>query len=336
MTSAIMVLLGGYGILQSLFLSIYVLTSQLRKVTANLILVALNLFLIFFLADSLYLFLADGNSLHFNSISLTSLALIGPLTFFYSRAFLNSDFKAGFTELIQLIPPFLPLVYRMNVCRLHLLAIAGYIVLYIVASSILVYHAESPSRKKIWLYALLGSMGTVVLLLTFFSMNFLCIIGISIGFSIMVYLISYLSIRFYKELFEPIAKKNNQPKAIVQTRALFEQLSEEILSKKLFKDPELTLPKLATLTNMHTHKLSHIINQETGTGFPEYINSLRLEEAKRILRETDMKVAAVAFECGFNSLSSFYTYFKKKDRMTPSEFRSLPEVDLETSVNQSE
>ncbi len=333
-----MVLFGGYGILQSLLLSMYVLTSRLRKATSNLILVALNLFLIFFLADSLYLFLDTSDVVHFNSISLTSLALIGPLTLLYCRVFLNPDYKAGLSEFVQLIPSFLPLVYQMNVCRLHLLGIGMYLLLYTVVAFVFVSKSASPRLNKRWLYALLASIGTVVLLLTCFSMNFLCIIGISIGFSVMIYFISFLSIRFYKELFEPVSKKITQYQKPDndETQQLFEKVSDEIVTKKLFKDPKLTLPKLASLTSIHTHKLSHLINQQSGKGFPEYINSLRLEEARNLLRTSDMKVAAVAFECGFNSLSSFYTHFKKSDGMTPSEFRSLAEVHVGRERDQSE
>ncbi len=333
-----MVLFGGYGILQSLLLSMYVLTSRLRKATSNLILVLLNLFLIFFLADSLYLFLDTSDVVHFNSISLTSLALIGPLTLLYCRVFLNPDYKAGLSEFVQLIPSFLPLVYQMNVCRLHLLGIGMYLLLYTVVAFVFVSKSASPRLNKRWLYALLASIGTVVLLLTCFSMNFLCIIGISIGFSVMIYFISFLSIRFYKELFEPVSKKLTQYQKPDndETQQLFQKVSDEIVTKKLFKDPELTLPKLASLTSIHTHKLSHLINQQSGKGFPEYINSLRLEEARNLLRTSDMKVAAVAFECGFNSLSSFYTHFKKSDGMTPSEFRSLAEVHVGRERDQSE
>jgi len=338
MTSAIMVLFGGYGILQSLLLSMYVLTSRLRRATSNLILVALNLFLILFLADSLYLFLDESNTVHFNSISLTSLALIGPLTLFYCRVFLNPNYKAGLSELIQFAPSFLPLVYPMNICRLHLLAIGFYILVYTVISFVIVSRSASPVHNKRWLYVLLSSIGTVVLLLSCFSMNYLCIIGISIGFSVMIYLISFLSIRFYKELFEPVSKKITQYQKANddESHQLFQRVSDEILTSKLFKDPELTLSKLASLTSIHTHKLSHLINQQSGKGFPEYINSLRLAEAKHLLRTSDMKVAAVAFECGFNSLSSFYTHFKKSDGVTPSEFRSLAEVHVDHERDQSE
>lgn len=334
-----MVLFGGYGILQSLLLSMYVLTSRLRKATSNLILVALNLFLLFFLADSLYLFLDPSNVVHFNSLSLTSLALIGPLMLLYCRVFLNPNYKAGLSEFIQLIPSFLPLIFPMNVCRLHLLGIGLYLLLYTVVAFVFVSRSSSPQLSKRWLYALLASIGTVVLLLTCFSMNYLCIIGISIGFSVMIYLISFLSIRFYKELFEPVSSKKtstSQKTDNDDTHQLFQKVSDEILAKKLFKDPELTLPKLASLTGIHTHKLSHLINQQGGKGFPEYINSLRLEEARTLLRTSDLKVAAVAFECGFNSLSSFYTHFKKSDGITPSEFRSLAEVHVEHERDQSE
>jgi AraC-like DNA-binding protein len=42
----------------------------------------------------------------------------------------------------------------------------------------------------------------------------------------------------------------------------------------------------------------------------DYINKLRIEEAKKMLWESDMKVAGIAFECGFNSLSTFYLFSK--------------------------
>jgi AraC-like DNA-binding protein len=56
--------------------------------------------------------------------------------------------------------------------------------------------------------------------------------------------------------------------------------------------------------------------------FQEFINGFRVAESKRLLIESDMKVAVVAFECGFNSLPPFMQPLKKKP-FYPSEYRKL-------------
>jgi AraC family cel operon transcriptional repressor len=58
--------------------------------------------------------------------------------------------------------------------------------------------------------------------------------------------------------------------------------------------------------------------QQTATDF---INHLRLDYAANLLYHTDFPIIKVAFESGFNNLSHFNHLFKKKDRITPYNFR---------------
>lgn len=97
-----------------------------------------------------------------------------------------------------------------------------------------------------------------------------------------------------------------------------------IKKNKRFLDPSFSLERLSSEMGISTSKLSHLINQESGYNFPDYINLLRVEKAKKFLIKSDYSsytIVAIGLECGFNSKSTFYTAFKKFTNVTPSEFK---------------
>lgn len=59
----------------------------------------------------------------------------------------------------------------------------------------------------------------------------------------------------------------------------------------------------------------------TGTNFSDYIQKLRIDEARSLLLNTDMNVAAVAAQTGFNVIKFFYEVFKKIIGKTPGDYR---------------
>src|SRR5690606_4741131 len=70
--------------------------------------------------------------------------------------------------------------------------------------------------------------------------------------------------------------------------------------------------------------LSNIINRQFECNFFEFINSYRIEEAKRLLAAPEYaskNMLEVMYDVGFNSKATFNTLFKKKVGMTPSEYR---------------
>jgi AraC-like DNA-binding protein len=104
----------------------------------------------------------------------------------------------------------------------------------------------------------------------------------------------------------------------------FQQIRTYIEKNKRFRDPTFSLEKLASEMKISTSKLSHLINQESGYNFSDYINYLRVEKAKKYLTKSNYSaytIVAIGLECGFNSKSTFYTAFKKFTHITPSEFR---------------
>jgi AraC-like DNA-binding protein len=152
-----------------------------------------------------------------------------------------------------------------------------------------------------------------------------------IGISIITYWLGYIGI--YK--FGIIEERKNLKKYSKETNANYSIIEKQksnhiislehlIIDQKLFLDSDLTLDKIAEELNLSKSYLSRIINAELGTGFVEYVNTLRIEEAKSYLLNPDFSnytLEAIGIEAGFNSKSAFYSSFKKITGQTPSEFK---------------
>lgn len=74
--------------------------------------------------------------------------------------------------------------------------------------------------------------------------------------------------------------------------------------------------------NLSYSHVRKIFRDETGTSIMEYINSLRIQEAKRLLLSKDCGIKKIALSVGYNNDQSFERYFKKIVGVTPGEFRS--------------
>ena len=86
-------------------------------------------------------------------------------------------------------------------------------------------------------------------------------------------------------------------------------------------DPNLMLQDVAKAVNMSTSRFSTVFSQQTGQTFTEYLIYLRLNKARELLRQTDMKSSQIARESGYNDAHYFSYIFKKNTGMTPSEYR---------------
>lgn len=123
-----------------------------------------------------------------------------------------------------------------------------------------------------------------------------------------------------------ISEKRKYQKSGLTTDAaetLHHQLSTLMQDEKRFRQSELSLSELAAQLNTQPNYLSQVINEREGKTFYDYINTLRIEEFKRLAAGPDSRkytLLGLAQECGFNSKSSFNRYFKKVTGQSPSEF----------------
>ena len=90
---------------------------------------------------------------------------------------------------------------------------------------------------------------------------------------------------------------------------------------KNFVDPDLKMNKVAAIFNLSSGYFSTIFSQEIGESYRNYLNGLRINQAKELLKTTNMKITEVAHQCGYNDAHYFSTMFKKITGFTPSEIR---------------
>lgn len=107
--------------------------------------------------------------------------------------------------------------------------------------------------------------------------------------------------------------------------SLRKQLNTYLENEKPYLNSNLTLNDLAGQLKISGRQLSTIINIELGKTFFDLINAYRIEEAKKMIKESEdvkMTISEVMYQVGFNSKSSFNTAFKKYTGLTPSEYKS--------------
>ena len=66
---------------------------------------------------------------------------------------------------------------------------------------------------------------------------------------------------------------------------------------------------------------SSFFKKVTGISYIEYLNSIRVKNAARLLKDTDFKVIDIANQCGFNKTANFNKIFKKHTGRVPSDYR---------------
>jgi len=73
---------------------------------------------------------------------------------------------------------------------------------------------------------------------------------------------------------------------------------------------------------MSRRRFTTLFAEVTGQTWADYLAELRLEYAQTLLRSTPRSIVSIAFECGYEELSSFYRAFKKATGHSPGDWRS--------------
>ena len=83
------------------------------------------------------------------------------------------------------------------------------------------------------------------------------------------------------------------------------------------------LNDVAEEIHLSPNHFSTIFSQECGMTFIEYLTNVRVENAKKLLQDSDKKGYDIAYECGFSDPHYFSFIFKKTTGLTPREYREL-------------
>ena len=87
-----------------------------------------------------------------------------------------------------------------------------------------------------------------------------------------------------------------------------------------FED-EISRESLARVLDINADNLGRFFKRYIGMRINEYLNNLRIAEARRLLLESDQKIIDIAFRVGFESLQTFNRSFSRLVSQTPSEYR---------------
>ena len=113
-----------------------------------------------------------------------------------------------------------------------------------------------------------------------------------------------------------------EPERIVIT-SLDEQLVEKAVKyvEKNIDRSELTVEEMSTELGMSRVHLYKRLKQLTGKTPIEFIRVIRLKRAAQLLRESQLNVSEIAYQCGFNNPKYFSKYFKDEFGMLPSVYQ---------------
>lgn len=86
----------------------------------------------------------------------------------------------------------------------------------------------------------------------------------------------------------------------------FENLSSDLVAKHFY---------------MSRYYFCHKFKETTGFTFTQYVNTVRIKEAQRLLQSTNDNISEIAFKVGFDSPTHFSRTFKSITKLTPGQFR---------------
>ncbi len=273
--------------------------------------------------------------------------LFGPLCWLYLSVTLNRKLtKTAWLHFIPFLLVMLLLVFGASVfptLRLPVYFLAAaqttHLVIYAVSNLWLTKTAGNNRWAKNVAYSFLGY---VICFTAYHILSWTSLLDtqsdymVSLGMAVFIYYIGYHG-------FKTPVIEDQTPEPKYQKSSLTDNSIEYIVAKlddimateKLYTQGDLKLQEVAIRLDVTVHALSQAINVAKDKKFTDYLNELRVEEAKRLMESEEYaqaKLMAVAIDSGFNNKTSFLNAFKKYVGQTPSEYRKglLPEEEQET------
>jgi AraC-like DNA-binding protein/ligand-binding sensor protein len=109
-----------------------------------------------------------------------------------------------------------------------------------------------------------------------------------------------------------VQQHNSEPPAITRAKEYIIENQTE----------ELSLGQVAKAVNTSTFHFCKMFKKATGLNFTDYVSRVRIEKAKNLLLNPNLRISEIAYEVGFQSLTHFNRVFKKITGQSPSHYRT--------------
>ncbi|MEL6812758.1 MAG: helix-turn-helix domain-containing protein [Bacteroidota bacterium] len=282
-----------------------------------------------------------------------------PLIYLYTRRVVV---RKGFslTDLVHLIPmifailfyiPFFTLdaVTKLEVIgsgrlseyvfgiKYHFVGVISVLIFYSILTYTSFLNKNLGYNKNRWLKWMIGAfLCYVIAMISYFVLSRLGLIGTGHDYFITYTIIFFIGMVSYfgfvqPDVFEGLSMdsvlrfKKYKNSGLTPGHSQESRLSlvEFMESEKPYLKGDLRLDDLAGKLNLSRHHMSQIINEHFDMTFFDFINSYRIDEAKKLLRDDpNLNITDVIYSSGFNNRMSFYNTFKKHTGITPTQFKS--------------
>lgn len=337
--------LGGLGAFNGFVISIYLLFFSRKKGLPTLFLGCLLLALSIRIGKSVFVYFNPALPKIYLQIGLSACFLIGPALYYFVRSSLERKIDlprswklqiaalAGVILMTGILFPY-P-VYPKYWNHYIVYFIYATWLLYMIATGIMLRRqwvkffarTSAPTagltNPEKWLLAIYA--GNTLIFLSFLLALFLArqydiYFSGALIFSFLLYLVIFVLLygRKTKDLFTTVPPRYTVKKIHDHEAATLLNTLDQLMEKGMYKNPNLTLGELARATNLSSHQLSQILNNNLGKSFTSFINEYRINAAcEMIAADHPFSLEAIGYEVGFNSKSTFYTSFKKIKSTTP-------------------
>ncbi len=145
--------------------------------------------------------------------------------------------------------------------------------------------------------------------------------------SIFIFSIGYIALQrpeVFNQLPSALLKYRNTKISGDTFQKSIDQIEYLMKKEFIYRQPDLTLDKLAGNLNLQPNVLSRIINEHYQLNYNQFLNEFRLEEVKQKIADPTFDkytILSIALDAGFNSKSSFNEQFKKQTSLSPNEFK---------------
>lgn len=336
----VLVVISGLGVIHGVFLAIFLFTYSKGSIQANRLLALLLIVLSFRIGKSVFLEFTPDLDVKFIFTGLGTMMFIGPLFLLLVRTVIDSEYKIKSSSIIQFIPALLGIGFGLWINDEHLetlpilvffILFLGYYLHYLIYLLICYRTMRKikgvESKQASLQLVRLMFYGLLIIWLAYITNLFEETIPYIIGpvlYSIVAYAISFIVIK--NGLIEKISLQKYKSTQVSddQIKLLFNKVTKLFDEDHLHKSPDISLKNLAKDLNTSTQVLSMVINETSNMNFNNFVNQYRIKHAIQLFKNHNydhQNIASIAFEVGFNSISSFNTAFKKQTGTTPLSYR---------------